>query len=199
MATSETDELRNGREGGRGAAIRQERNGRGNNRKFNARNGFNPDHRRGERHGCRRGFNLTMGNANYRTIIIVFGNDAPMQPRMKRRAKLRRRHEQPQRQRQNRRRDEEPFASASFDWIYQLQTICFYQNPCRMQAIKSRLCRMRLCAGPAGRQIFCMVRERVGSRMVMTRGVKCVRPVFLTMVVLITLKMIYDNYFKRDG
>ena len=125
MATSETDELRNGREDGRGATIRQERNGRGNNRKFNARSGFNPDHRRGGRHGCWRGFNFPMRNANDRTIIIVFGNDATMQPRMKRCAKLRRSHEQPQRQRQYCRRDEEPFASASFDWIYQLQTICF--------------------------------------------------------------------------
>ena len=125
MATPETDELRNGREGGRGAAVRQERNGHGNNRKFNARSGFNPDHRRGERHGHGRGFNFPMRNANYRAIIVILGNDATMQPRMKRRAKLRRRHEQPQRQRQNRRRDEEPFASASSDWIYQLQTICF--------------------------------------------------------------------------
>jgi hypothetical protein len=125
MATSETDELRNGREDGRGAAIRQERNGRGNNRKFNARSGFNPDNRRGERHGNWRGFNFAMRNANYRAIIVVFGNGATMQPRMKRRAKLRRSHKQPQRQRQNRRRDEEPFASTSFDWIHQLQTICF--------------------------------------------------------------------------
>jgi uncharacterized membrane protein YfcA len=37
---------------------------------------------------------------------------------------------------------------------------------------------------------------RAGSRMVITRGTKFIRPVFLTMVVLITLKMIYDNYFK---
>jgi uncharacterized membrane protein YfcA len=37
---------------------------------------------------------------------------------------------------------------------------------------------------------------RAGSHMVITRGTKFIRPVFLTMVVLITLKMIYDNYFK---
>ncbi len=37
---------------------------------------------------------------------------------------------------------------------------------------------------------------RAASRMVITRGTKFIRPVFLTMVVLITLKMIYDNYFK---
>ncbi len=40
---------------------------------------------------------------------------------------------------------------------------------------------------------------RAGSRMVITRGTKFVRPVFLTMVVLITLKMIYDNYFKAHA
>src|ERR1019366_7519907 len=37
---------------------------------------------------------------------------------------------------------------------------------------------------------------RAGSHMVITRGTKFIRPVFLTMVVLITLKMIYDNYLK---
>jgi uncharacterized membrane protein YfcA len=37
---------------------------------------------------------------------------------------------------------------------------------------------------------------RAGSRMVITRGTKFIRPVFLSMVVLITLKMIYDNYLK---
>jgi len=37
---------------------------------------------------------------------------------------------------------------------------------------------------------------RAGSRMVMTRGTQFIRPVFLTMVVLLTLKMIYDNYLK---
>jgi hypothetical protein len=115
MATSEINELGNGREDGRGAAIRQERNGRGNNKKFNAWSGFNPDNRRGERHGYWRGFNFPMRNANYCAIIVIFGNGATMQPRMKRRAKLRRRHEQPDGQRQNRRRDEEPFASTSFD------------------------------------------------------------------------------------
>jgi uncharacterized membrane protein YfcA len=37
---------------------------------------------------------------------------------------------------------------------------------------------------------------RAGSRMVITRGTKFIRPVFLAMVLLITLKTIYDNYFK---
>jgi hypothetical protein len=40
---------------------------------------------------------------------------------------------------------------------------------------------------------------RAGSRMVITRGTKFIRPVFLTMVVLLTLKMIYDNYFKASA
>jgi uncharacterized membrane protein YfcA len=35
---------------------------------------------------------------------------------------------------------------------------------------------------------------RLGSHMVMTRGTKFIRPVFLTMVTLITLKMIYDTW-----
>jgi uncharacterized membrane protein YfcA len=40
---------------------------------------------------------------------------------------------------------------------------------------------------------------RAGSKMVVTRGTKFIRPVFLTMVVLITLKMIYDNYLKPSA
>jgi uncharacterized membrane protein YfcA len=37
---------------------------------------------------------------------------------------------------------------------------------------------------------------RLGSRMVITRGTKFIRPVFLTMVTLVTLKMVYDNWLK---
>jgi uncharacterized protein len=37
---------------------------------------------------------------------------------------------------------------------------------------------------------------RLGSHMVVTRGVRLIRPVFLTMVLLITLKMIYDSWLK---
>ena len=37
---------------------------------------------------------------------------------------------------------------------------------------------------------------RLGSRMVLTRGTKFIRPVFLTMVVLITLKMIWDMWLQ---
>jgi hypothetical protein len=37
---------------------------------------------------------------------------------------------------------------------------------------------------------------RAGSRMVITRGTKFIRPIFLSMVALITLKMIYDNFLK---
>jgi uncharacterized membrane protein YfcA len=40
---------------------------------------------------------------------------------------------------------------------------------------------------------------RAGSRMVVTRGTKFIRPVFLMMVVLVTLKMIYDNYFRTHA
>jgi uncharacterized membrane protein YfcA len=41
-----------------------------------------------------------------------------------------------------------------------------------------------------------MLGARLGSRMVITRGTKFIRPVFLTMVTLITLKMIYDTWLK---
>lgn len=37
---------------------------------------------------------------------------------------------------------------------------------------------------------------RLGSTMVTTRGTKFIRPIFLTMVLLITLKMIYDHWLK---
>jgi len=38
---------------------------------------------------------------------------------------------------------------------------------------------------------------RAGSKLVMTRGTKFIRPVFLTMVVLLTLKLIYDAWLKK--
>lgn len=37
---------------------------------------------------------------------------------------------------------------------------------------------------------------RAGSKMVLTRGTKFIRPVFLTMVLLITLKVTYDNFLR---
>jgi len=37
---------------------------------------------------------------------------------------------------------------------------------------------------------------KLGSHMVITRGTKFIRPIFLTMVMLITLKMIYDMWLK---
>lgn len=37
---------------------------------------------------------------------------------------------------------------------------------------------------------------RFGSRVVITRGVNIIRPIFLTMVILITLKLIWDNWLK---
>ncbi|MEI6194417.1 MAG: TSUP family transporter [Verrucomicrobiota bacterium] len=39
---------------------------------------------------------------------------------------------------------------------------------------------------------------RAGSKMVVKRGTKFIRPIFLSMVVLITLKMIYDTYLKSN-
>jgi len=40
---------------------------------------------------------------------------------------------------------------------------------------------------------------RAGSRMVMRRGTKFIRPIFLSAVILITLKMIYGIYLKPGG
>lgn len=37
---------------------------------------------------------------------------------------------------------------------------------------------------------------RLGSRMVITRGTKFIRPVFLTMVLLVTLKLLWDTWLK---
>ena len=37
---------------------------------------------------------------------------------------------------------------------------------------------------------------RLGSRLVVTRGVKFIRPIFITMVLAITAKLLYDNYLK---
>ena len=37
---------------------------------------------------------------------------------------------------------------------------------------------------------------RIGSRMVIAKGTKFIRPVFLTVVLAITLKLIYENYHK---
>jgi len=37
---------------------------------------------------------------------------------------------------------------------------------------------------------------RFGSQMVMTRGTKFIRPIFLTMVVAVTLKLLYSTYWK---
>jgi uncharacterized membrane protein YfcA len=59
-----------------------------------------------------------------------------------------------------------------------------------------------LCAGKvwvvAGVTMGCgqWLGARLGSRMVLTRGTKFIRPVFLTMVVLLTLKMIWDLWLQ---
>ena len=43
------------------------------------------------------------------------------------------------------------------------------------------------------------VEARAGSGMVMTRGTKFIRPVFLTVVILITLKMLYTAYWPTKA
>ena len=40
---------------------------------------------------------------------------------------------------------------------------------------------------------------RVGARMVITRGTKFIRPVFLTVVFALTLKLLYDGYVQRPA
>ena len=41
-----------------------------------------------------------------------------------------------------------------------------------------------------------LIGARFGSRMVMKRGTKFIRPVFITVVLIITTKLLYDAYFK---
>ena len=41
------------------------------------------------------------------------------------------------------------------------------------------------------------VGARLGSRMVITRGTRFIRPVFLAVVLALTLKLLYDAYVKR--
>jgi uncharacterized membrane protein YfcA len=42
-----------------------------------------------------------------------------------------------------------------------------------------------------------LIGARFGSNMVMVRGTKFIRPVFITVVVALTLKLLYDAYLKR--
>jgi uncharacterized membrane protein YfcA len=39
-----------------------------------------------------------------------------------------------------------------------------------------------------------LIGARTGSRMVLTRGTRLIRPVFLTVVIILTLKLLYDSY-----
>jgi uncharacterized membrane protein YfcA len=39
-----------------------------------------------------------------------------------------------------------------------------------------------------------LVGARIGSRMVISRGTQFIRPVFLAVVLLLTLKLLYDSY-----
>ena len=41
-----------------------------------------------------------------------------------------------------------------------------------------------------------LIGAKIGSGMVVTRGTKFIRPVFLTMVLAVTIKLIYDSYFR---
>jgi hypothetical protein len=86
-----------------------------NNRKFNAKGDFNPGDGNSDGNGDRRSFDFSMRNANYRTIIVIYGNGSAVQPRMERRANFRRRHEQPHGQRQNTRRQIKTLAQPAAD------------------------------------------------------------------------------------
>jgi hypothetical protein len=85
VATSETNELGNGREDGRGAAIGQERNGRAESKKFYAKWDFNPGDRRSNRRGDRCSFDFAVGDGDNRAIVVVDRNLAIVQPRVERR------------------------------------------------------------------------------------------------------------------
>jgi uncharacterized protein len=41
-----------------------------------------------------------------------------------------------------------------------------------------------------------LVGAQIGARMVMTRGTKFIRPVFITVVLALTLKLLYGSYVK---
>jgi hypothetical protein len=96
-----TYELRNGRKGGRGAAIRQEGNGRAKNGGLDLRNDFNPRYRNWNCDVGGDSFNLAMRDCYDGAIIIVFRNRSAVQPCVKRRVDFRRRHEQPYCERQH--------------------------------------------------------------------------------------------------
>jgi len=42
-----------------------------------------------------------------------------------------------------------------------------------------------------------LVGARIGSRMVITRGTRFIRPIFLTVVFALTLKLLYDAYVNH--
>jgi hypothetical protein len=129
MATSETDELRNGREDRRGAAIREEGNGRAKNGKFNAGSDFNPSDRGRNRNVTRRSFDFSMRDKDDGAIVIVFGNSPTMQPRVKRRVNFRSSHEKPHRQRQHPHRAVKHQARATIEMaLFVLQAICKLAN-----------------------------------------------------------------------
>jgi uncharacterized protein len=43
-----------------------------------------------------------------------------------------------------------------------------------------------------------LIGARVGSKLVVARGTKFIRPIFISMVLAVTLKIIYDVYVKRS-
>ena len=98
----ETNESGNYEENRRTAAIRKKHAGRAKNRSDYTGNNSHPQHRRHRRDVTGDNLNLALSDRDHRAIVII-GNLAAVQPRMERRARLGRRHQQPERQRQPRR------------------------------------------------------------------------------------------------
>ena len=98
----ETNESGNYEENRRAAAIREEHADRAKNRSDYTGNNSHPQHRRHRRDVTGDNLNLALSDRDHRAIVII-GNLAAVQPRMERRARLGRRHQQPERQRQPRR------------------------------------------------------------------------------------------------
>ncbi len=59
--------------------------------------------------------------------------------------------------------------------------------------------RQVLCGAGLVMGVGQLIGARVGSRMVVARGTKFIRPIFLAMVLVLTLKLLYDAYAKHHA
>ena len=104
LALSETDELGNGKKGGRSTTGQKIFNSLAENGKFDSWRDFNPSDWHKDRNVARHSFNFSMRDGDDGTIIIVIWNRSAVQPCVERRMDFSRRHEQPDRERQSSRR-----------------------------------------------------------------------------------------------